>query len=113
VSARALPLHAPPLTGAGAKEDIAALRTVVRTATGLLGTTSLAVVAYALLTGDRPHRTVLLVAATTALTHHERYDGAGHPDGVRGEEIPLAGPEIGAPDHADAEAVAVAVAATR
>jgi PAS domain S-box-containing protein len=31
------------------------------------------------------------LAATIALTHHERYDGSGYPQGLAGEEIPLEG----------------------
>lgn len=34
---------------------------------------------------------LLQVAATIALTHHERFDGSGYPSGTRGEEIPLEG----------------------
>jgi PAS domain S-box-containing protein len=34
---------------------------------------------------------LLRLAATIALTHHERYDGDGYPQGLAGEEIPLAG----------------------
>lgn len=34
---------------------------------------------------------LLQIAATIALTHHERYDGTGYPHGLAGEEIPLAG----------------------
>lgn len=34
---------------------------------------------------------VLDLAATVALTHHERFDGTGYPQGLQGEEIPLAG----------------------
>jgi response regulator RpfG family c-di-GMP phosphodiesterase len=34
---------------------------------------------------------LLRLAATVALTHHERYDGTGYPHGLSGEEIPLEG----------------------
>jgi diguanylate cyclase (GGDEF)-like protein len=34
---------------------------------------------------------LLDVAATIALTHHERFDGTGYPHGLAGEEIPLEG----------------------
>jgi PAS domain S-box-containing protein len=34
---------------------------------------------------------LLRLAATIALTHHERYDGGGYPQGLVGEEIPLEG----------------------
>jgi PAS domain S-box-containing protein len=34
---------------------------------------------------------LLRVAATIALTHHERYDGSGYPKGLAGTEIPLEG----------------------
>jgi putative two-component system response regulator len=32
---------------------------------------------------------LLDTAAEIAHTHHERYDGGGYPDGLKGEEIPL------------------------
>jgi putative two-component system response regulator len=38
-------------------------------------------------TGDE----LLELAATISLTHHERYDGAGYPNGLSGDAIPLAG----------------------
>jgi putative two-component system response regulator len=34
---------------------------------------------------------LLELAAVMALTHHERIDGSGYPDGLHGEEIPLEG----------------------
>jgi response regulator RpfG family c-di-GMP phosphodiesterase len=34
---------------------------------------------------------VMQLAETIARTHHERWDGAGYPDGLSGEDIPLAG----------------------
>jgi putative two-component system response regulator len=34
---------------------------------------------------------LLRIAASIALTHHERYDGGGYPQGLAGEEIPLEG----------------------
>ncbi len=34
---------------------------------------------------------LLRIAASIALTHHERYDGSGYPSGLAGEEIPIEG----------------------
>jgi putative two-component system response regulator len=34
---------------------------------------------------------LLRIAATIALTHHERFDGTGYPAGLAGKEIPLDG----------------------
>ena len=34
---------------------------------------------------------LLRMAATIALTHHERFDGSGYPQGLAGKEIPLEG----------------------
>ncbi|MGI8632581.1 MAG: HD domain-containing phosphohydrolase [Solirubrobacterales bacterium] len=34
---------------------------------------------------------ILELAATIALTHHERVDGSGYPNGLQGDEIPLEG----------------------
>lgn len=46
-------------------------------------------VGYALLSGSSSE--VLDLAATIALTHHERWDGKGYPHGIAGEAIPLEG----------------------
>jgi len=39
---------------------------------------------------------------TGIYSHHERYDGKGYPDGLKGEEIPLAGRIIAIADTFDA-----------
>lgn len=44
--------------------------------------------AGALVIGEAPR---LTMAREIALTHHERWDGTGYPQGLKGEEIPLAG----------------------
>ena len=41
-------------------------------------------------------------AQVIALTHHERWDGSGYPDGLRGEEIPLVGRIMAVADVFDA-----------
>lgn len=45
---------------------------------------------------------VLDLAASIALTHHERWDGAGYPRGLRGEAIPLEGRLVAVADVFDA-----------
>ncbi len=42
------------------------------------------------------------VVKQMARSHHERYDGAGYPDGLAGEEIPLAGRILSVADALDA-----------
>jgi len=44
---------------------------------------------YAIL--SRSLQPLLMLAAEIALTHHERWDGAGYQNGLKGEEIPLSG----------------------
>ena len=34
---------------------------------------------------------LLVLGATIALTHHEKYDGSGYPRGIKGEDIPIEG----------------------
>ena len=41
-------------------------------------------------------------AATIAMTHHERWDGTGYPNGLRGEEIPVVGRIVAVADLYDA-----------
>lgn len=45
---------------------------------------------------------LLQLAATIALTHHERVDGAGYPNGLRGDEIPMVGRVAAVADVFDA-----------
>jgi response regulator RpfG family c-di-GMP phosphodiesterase len=45
---------------------------------------------------------VLQLAATIALTHHERYDGSGYPGGLRGTAIPIEGRIVAIADVFDA-----------
>jgi len=48
------------------------------------------------------NRDILKLAATVALTHHERYDGDGYPKGLKAKEIPIVGRVTGLADVFDA-----------
>ncbi len=42
------------------------------------------------------------MGATIALRHHERWDGSGYPDGLKGEDIPLPARIVAVADVFDA-----------
>jgi HD-GYP domain-containing protein (c-di-GMP phosphodiesterase class II) len=57
-------------------------------------------VGHEMLSGSRSG--LIELAATIALTHHERVDGRGYPHGLAGDDIPLAGRIVAVADVFDA-----------
>lgn len=55
---------------------------------------------YEILCGSQSH--FIQLGATIALHHHEKYDGSGYPDGLRGDEIPQAARIVAVADVFDA-----------
>lgn len=45
---------------------------------------------------------ILRMAETIAMTHHERWDGSGYPEGIKGDRIPIGGRIMGLVDVFDA-----------
>ena len=40
---------------------------------------------------EQPRSSLVALARTIAITHHEKWDGSGYPNGLAGEEIPIEG----------------------
>jgi two-component system response regulator RpfG len=57
-------------------------------------------IGYELLIGSQNR--MIQAGALIALRHHERYDGSGYPDGLRGEQIPLQARIVAVADVFDA-----------
>jgi len=49
-----------------------------------------------------PQNPILRMASSIALTHHERWDGSGYPEGLEGEEIPMSSRIVALSDVYDA-----------
>jgi len=59
-----------------------------------------ALIGYNILKGSEAE--MLQLAAEIAYSHHERYDGTGYPNGLKGDAIPLAGRIVAVADVFDA-----------
>ena len=59
-------------------------------------------IGYEILHEDEPISSLTHMAAEIALSHHERWDGKGYPQGLRGKAIPLSGRIVALCDVYDA-----------
>jgi cyclic di-GMP phosphodiesterase len=69
---------------------------VMKTHTTIGGTTLSAAIEH------NPDADFLIMARDIALSHHERFDGSGYPNGLRGRDIPLCGRIVALADVYDA-----------
>jgi putative two-component system response regulator len=61
-----------------------------------------AVIGWKILQGHSAGNRILEMAAEIALAHHEKFDGSGYPNGVKGADIPLVGRIVAVADVFDA-----------
>ena len=59
-----------------------------------------AITGYSILSGS--DSLLIRTAATMALSHHEKFDGSGYPNGLKGEQIPIYGRIVAVADVFDA-----------
>ena len=69
-------------------EEVAVMRTHTTVGAEMFGTVT--------------HSETIAMAATIARSHHERWDGSGYPDGLAGDEIPIAARIVAVADVYDA-----------
>lgn len=61
-----------------------------------------AVIGWKILQGHSAGNRMLAMAAEIALAHHEKFDGSGYPNGIKGTAIPLVGRIVAVADVFDA-----------